>query len=202
MNPIKSIVDLKKSYQKLPGVGEKTAERLAYATLRFSKNDILAFIDSLNEIKDKVHRCPTCGIDIDTADCPICDDSSRNKKTIIIVSEAKNIQSFEKTDSYHGSYFVLGGSISPLKNVSPSDIHIEDLLKRIEEDQVEEVILALNSTIDGETTSLYIANILKNKNVTVSRLAFGLPIGADLEYVDELTIRHSLEGRVNINEAN
>lgn len=198
MNPIKSVTDLKKSYQRLPGIGEKTAERLAYATLRFSRDELELFISNLNKVMEKVHRCPNCGLDIDTEECPICDDPSRDDRTLLVVTDARNVISFEKTGNYHGRYFVLGGTISPIRNISPEDIHIDDLLKQIQALHTEEVILACNSTIDGETTALYIASILKNCSVKVSRLAYGLPLGADLEYVDELTISRSLQGRVDI----
>lgn len=200
MNPIKSVTDLKKSYQRLPGVGEKTAERLAYATLKFSREELESFISRLKEVMEKVHRCPRCGLDIDTEDCPICDDPSRDESTLLVVTDARNVISFEKTGNYHGRYFVLGGTISPLRNVSPADIHLEDLIETVSSNNVKEVILACNSTIDGETTALYIANLLKSLPVKVSRLAYGLPLGADLEYVDELTISRSLLGRVELSK--
>lgn len=200
MNPIKSVTDLKKSYQRLPGVGEKTAERLAYATLKFSREELESFVSRLKEVMEKVHRCPRCGLDIDTEDCPICDDPSRDESTLLVVTDARNVISFEKTGNYHGRYFVLGGTISPLRNVSPADIHLEDLIETVSSNHVKEVILACNSTIDGETTALYIANLLKGLPVKVSRLAYGLPLGADLEYVDELTISRSLLGRVELSK--
>ncbi len=196
MEPIKSIQDLKKYFQKLPGIGEKTAERLAYACLKFKDEDLENFSHAIMAVKEKIHRCPSCGIYIDSSSCPICDDLSRDDKTLLVVSETKNVISFEKNNIYHGQYFVLGGSISPLKNISPDDIYVPELLKIIDSKKIEEVILALSSTIEGETTALYIAKLLKDKNVKVSRLAFGLPLGADLEYVDDITISRSLNGRV------
>ncbi len=196
MEPIKSIQDLKKYFQKLPGIGEKTAERLAYACLKFKDEDLENFSHAIMAVKEKIHRCPSCGIYIDSSSCPICDDLSRDDKTLLVVSETKNVISFEKNNIYHGQYFVLDGSISPLKNISPDDIYVPELLKIIDSKKIEEVILALSSTIEGETTALYIAKLLKDKNVKVSRLAFGLPLGADLEYVDDITISRSLNGRV------
>ena len=187
MEPIKSVTDLKRSFQKLPGIGEKTAERLAYASLRFKKEELDEFINALYNVKTNVHPCPNCGMYIDTPSCPICNDPSRNDDTLLVVSDAKNIISFEKTDTYHGLYFVL-----------PEDIRIPQLLKNIKENNVKEIILALSSTIEGETTALYIAQLLKNSPIKVTRLAYGLPLGADLEYVDEITISRSLEGRTTL----
>lgn len=198
MEPIKSVTDLKRSFQKLPGIGEKTAERLAYASLRFKKEELDEFINALYNVKTNVHPCPNCGMYIDTPSCPICNDPSRNDDTLLVVSDSKNIISFEKTDTYHGLYFVLGGCISPIKNISPEDIRIPQLLKNIKENNVKEIILALSSTIEGETTALYIAQLLKNSPIKVTRLAYGLPLGADLEYVDEITISRSLEGRTTL----
>lgn len=200
MEPIRSIQELKRFYQKLPGIGEKTAERLAYASLNLSGEDLSDFAQTLLSVKKNVHRCSRCGIYIDTEECPICSDITRDETLLLVVSETKNVISFEKNNLYHGHYFVLGGSISPLKNVSPEDVHIPELLDYINKNKVKEVILALNSTIEGETTALYIAKILKDKNIKVSRLAFGLPLGADLEYVDDITISRSLNGRVTLSE--
>ncbi len=200
MEPIKSIVDIKRYFQKLPGIGEKTAERLAYATLKLSPDDLKNFSEAIMAVKDKVHRCPNCGVFIDSDECPICSDISRDQDTLLVVNETRNVISFEKNNIYHGQYFVLGGTISPLKNVSPDDVHIPELLSVIDKNNVKEVILALNSTVDGETTALYIAKLLENKQVKVSRLAYGLPLGADLEYVDDMTITRSLNGRVVLSE--
>ena len=198
MEPIKSVTDLKRSFQKLPGIGEKTAERLAYASLRFKKEELDEFINALYNVKTNVHPCPNCGMYIDTPSCPICNDPSRNDDTLLVVSDAKNIISFEKTDTYHGLYFVLGGCISPIKNISPEDIRIPQLLKNIKENNVKEIILALSSTIEGETTALFLAKLLAKRNIETSRIANGLPIGSNIDYADELTLLKSLEGRKKI----
>lgn len=202
MEPIKTIVDLKNYYKRLPGIGEKTAERLAYATLGFSKEAIDGFIVALKDVEEKVHTCSECGIFIDTDKCPICSDSSRDGKTLLVVSDVKNVISFEKTGKYSGKYFVLGGSISMMKGITPERLRIPELKRKIIDEGIEEVILACNSNIDGETTSLYIAQILSTVDVKVTRLAFGLPFGADLEYVDEETIARSLHARTTVRGKN
>ncbi|MFA6796514.1 MAG: recombination mediator RecR [Bacilli bacterium] len=195
METIDSVKRLKESFKKLPGVGEKTAERMAYATLNFSDEEIEKFIASLKNVEDKVHVCPHCGIYIDTDYCPICDDETRDSDTLLVVTEAKSVISFEKTGKYHGKYFVLGGSLSPIKGIDPKKIRIPELKQCIVEDKIKEVILACNSTMEGEMTSSYIKKYLEGTGAKVTRLAFGLPVGADLEYVDELTIERSLDAR-------
>ena len=198
MEPIKSVTDLKRSFQKLPGIGEKTAERLAYASLRFKKEELDEFINVLYNVKTNVHPCPNCGMYIDTPSCPICNDPSRNDDTLLVVSDAKNIISFEKTDTYHGLYFVLGGCISPIKNISPEDIRIPQLLKNIKENNVKEIILATNPRVEGEATAMYLSKLIKPLGIKVTRIAHGVPVGGDLEYTDEVTLSRALEGRVQL----
>jgi recombination protein RecR len=195
METIDSVKRLKESFKKLPGVGEKTAERMAYATLNFSEKEIQEFIASLDNVLKNVHVCPNCGIYIDTAFCPICDDVSRDTDVLLVVTEAKSVISFERTGKYHGKYFVLGGSLSPIKGIDPKKIRIPELRQRVIDDNIKEVILACNSTIEGETTSSFIKRYLDDTDAKVTRLAYGLPVGADLEYVDELTIERSLNAR-------
>lgn len=202
MEQIKTVQNLKSYYKKLPGIGEKTAERLAYATLSFDKEVLIEFSNALQNVVNNITTCPHCGIFIDSDKCPICDDESRDKKTLLVVSDVKNVISFEKTNKYHGLYFVLGGSISLMKGITPEKLHIPELKKRVIDDKINEVILACNSTLEGETTSLYIAKILEETNVKVSRLAFGLPFGAELEYVDEATISRSLLDRTVVKGEN
>lgn len=195
METIEAVKRLKESYRKLPGVGEKTAERMAYATLGFSEKDMQDFIASLENVVKNVHVCPNCGIYIDTPLCPICDDDSRDTDTLLVVTDAKSVISFEKTGKYHGKYFVLGGSLSPIRGIDPEKIRIPELKKRIVDNNIKEVILACNSTIEGETTSSFIRKYLEDTDAKITRLAYGLPVGADLEYVDELTIERSLDAR-------
>ena len=198
METMKSIKDLKASFKKLPGIGEKTSERLAYALLNFSKEEIDAFINSLKEVEENVHVCPKCGQYIDTVYCPVCDDTSRDNKTILVVGDMKDVLSFEKTEKYHGLYFVLNGLLSPLKGKDPESLRLPYLRKRVIEEGIEEVILATSSTLEGETTALYINKYLKDTGAKLTRLAYGLPVGADLEYVDYLTIERSLASRTDM----
>lgn len=201
MDIIESVKRLKASYKKLPGIGDKTAERLAYATLGFSEGEKQEFIDAFKQAAEQVHVCPICGMYIDTPFCPICDDKMRDDKTLIVVTSYKDVLSFEKTDKYHGKYFVLGGSLSPIKGIGPEIIRIPELKKLVVEKGINEVILACNSTMEGETTSLYINKYLADTHTMITRLAYGLPVGADLEYVDEQTIERSFASRTKIKES-
>ena len=200
MEQIKTVQDLIECYKKLPGVGYRTAERLAYATLNLSKEDKDAFIEAFEEAEAKVKKCPNCGTYYDE-ECPICSDPKRDKTTLLVVKDSKDILSIEKTNGYKGGYFTLKGTLSPLKNRNPEDIGIPELKKRVEEDKVKEIILALPTDLEGETTSLYIASLYKkNPARHVSKLANGIPMGTNLEYLDNLTITSSLKGRIQLND--
>jgi recombination protein RecR len=200
METIKTIQDLIESYHKLPGIGYKTAERLAYATLHLSVEDRNEFIQALDECNTKVKRCPNCGTFYDS-ECPICSDHTRDRHMLLVVSDSKDILSIEKTNGYHGNYFSLNGTLSPLKNRTPEIIGINKLKEKVRQDEVKEIILALPTDLEGETTALYIANIYKKQpEINVSKLANGIPIGTNLEYLDNLTITSSIKGRVRINE--
>lgn len=200
MEQIKTVQDLIECYKKLPGVGYRTAERLAYATLNLSKEEKDAFIEAFEEAETKVKKCPNCGTYYDE-ECPICSDPSRDKTTLLVVKDSKDILSIEKTNGYKGEYFTLKGTLSPLKNRNPEDIGIPELKKRVEEDKVKEIILALPTDLEGETTSLYIASLYKkDPERHVSKLANGIPMGTNLEYLDNLTITSSLKGRIQLND--
>ena len=200
MEQIKTVQDLIECYKKLPGVGYRTAERLAYATLNLSKEDKDAFIKAFEEVETKVKKCPNCGTYYDE-ECPICSDPKRDKTTLLVVKDSKDILSIEKTNGYKGGYFTLKGTLSPLKNRNPEDIGIPELKKRVEEDKVKEIILALPTDLEGETTSLYIASLYKKDPARhVSKLANGIPMGTNLEYLDNLTITSSLKGRIQLND--
>ena len=200
MEQIKTVQDLIECYKKLPGVGYRTAERLAYATLNLSKEEKDAFIEAFEEAEAKVKKCPNCGTYYDE-ECPICSDPSRDKTTLLVVKDSKDILSIEKTNGYKGGYFTLKGTLSPLKNRNPEDIGIPELKKRVEEDKVKEIILALPTDLEGETTSLYIASLYKKDPARhVSKLANGIPMGTNLEYLDNLTITSSLKGRIQLND--
>ncbi len=200
METIKTIQDLIDSYKKLPGIGYKTAERLAYATLSLTTEDRDAFISALSDASNKVQRCPRCGTFFDD-ECPICSDKQRDHNLLLVVSDSKDILAIEKTNGYHGYYYSLQGTLSPLRNKTPESIGIPGLKKRVEEDDVKEIILALPTDLEGETTTLYIANLYKNHPVVhVSKLANGIPIGTNLEYLDNLTITSSLRARISLTE--
>ena len=200
MEQIKTVQDLIECYKKLPGVGYRTAERLAYATLNLSKEEKDAFIEAFEEAETKVKKCTNCGTYYDE-ECPICSDPSRDKTTLLVVKDSKDILSIEKTNGYKGGYFTLKGTLSPLKNRNPEDIGIPELKKRVEEDKVKEIILALPTDLEGETTSLYIASLYKKDPARhVSKLANGIPMGTNLEYLDNLTITSSLKGRIQLND--
>ena len=198
MEKLKSVEKLTDSFAKLPGVGHKSAEKMAYSVLEMSDEDIELFSNALKDAKKKVRKCPICGILTEGEVCEICSDSSRHKDKIIVVSYPKDVFGFEKLATYDGVYHVLGGTLSAVNGVGVDDLSIAALLDRIEKDNVKEVILATNPTIDGETTALYIAKLLEGKDVEVSRLAYGLPMGGHLEYADSLTLSKALEGRKKI----
>ena len=200
MENIKTIEELIECYRKLPGIGLKTAERLSYATLNLSMEDREKFIAVLDECNTHVKKCPNCGTFYDDV-CPICSDPTRDRHTLLVVSDSKDILSIEKTNGYDGGYFSLNGTLSPLKNRTPEVIGIPSLKKRVEENHVTEIILALPTDVEGETTALYIANLFKKQSdINVSKLANGIPIGTNLEYLDNMTITSSIKGRIRLNE--
>lgn len=191
----KTICNLIECYKKLPGIGEKTAERLAFATMELDDELIAMFSNSLLDIKTKIKRCNICNNLTEEDTCLICKNKTRNHEVICVVEEPKNIITFEKTGAFNGLYHVLDGLISPLDGINPDDLNIDSLIKRIEEENIKEVILALKSSIEGETTSLYISKKLENKGVVITKIAHGIPLGADMDYIDSLTISMALEDR-------
>ena len=198
MEKLKSIEKLTDSFAKLPGVGHKSAEKMAYSVLEMSDEDVELFSNALKEAKAKIHKCPICGILTENDICEICADASRKKDKIIVVSYPKDVLGFEKLGTYDGVYHVLGGTLSAVNGVGVEDLAIASLIEKVDNDKVKEIILATNPTIDGETTALYIAKMLEGKDVNVSRLAYGLPMGGHLEYADSLTLSKALEGRKKI----
>lgn len=195
MKELKSLERLIDSFSKLPSVGKKSAERLAYSILNWDKEHVKEFSDALINVTTTIHKCPICGMLTEDDICEICSDPNRNKKTIIVVANAKDILAFEKLETYDGVYHSLNGLISPSKGIGVDDINISSLMKRIDDNNVEEIIFATDPTVEGETTALYIAKLLKDKNIKITRLAFGLPVGGKLDYADSLTISKALEGR-------
>lgn len=195
----KSFEKLIEAYRRLPGVGTKTAERYAFSTMSWEAEDIQNLIDALVGVCQNLKTCKVCHHLSEDDLCEICKQEQRNSKVICVVQTSKDVIAMEKTKEFKGTYHVLGGVINTSKGIFPEDLNIDSLIERIDEN-VEEVILALDPTIDGETTSLYITSLLKNKKVEVTRLAHGLPMGGHLDYADELTLTKALQGRKKINK--
>lgn len=192
---IRNVIDC---FKNLPGIGEKTAERLAFSLIGFSKENLTSFSAAITDIRDKITTCEICGNIADSNVCNICSDKERNSNIIFVVEKAKDISLFEKINIYNGKYHVLGGLISPLDGIGPDDININKLIDRIDKESVHEIIMALKPSIEGETTMQYIKKILENKNVRVTRIATGIPMGTDIEYIDAMTLEFALEGRKDI----
>ena len=179
----------------LPGIGQKTAQRLAFHLLRVAPEDALALADAIRDAKEKIRECTVCHNITDTDPCLYCAGPTRNRKTICVVEEAHNILAIEKTRTYSGLYHVLGGSLSPLQGRGPEQLKIKSLVERLKEGSVEEIIIATNPTAEGEATAIYISKLLKPLGVRVTRIGVGIPVGADLEYADEVTMLKAMEGR-------
>ena len=194
-NSIKNLIDC---FKDLPGIGEKTAERLVFSLICFDKEKLTSFSDAIISVRDKLGNCSICGNITENSVCNICSDSDRNNKIIFVVEKAKDIALFEKINIYKGKYHVLGGLISPLEGIGPDDVNISSLVSRIDNENVEEIILALKPSIEGETTMQYIKKILSSKNVKITRIATGIPIGTDIDYIDAMTLEFALEGRKDI----
>jgi recombination protein RecR len=181
---------------KLPGIGKATAQRLAFFILKSDIQDNVSLANAIKEIKEKIKFCIDCGIMAESEICTICLDQNRDSSLICVVEEPQDIYAFEKTNSFKGKYHVLGGVLSPLDGIGPDELNLENLYKRIEAEM--EVILATNPSVEGDTTCLYLSQKLEKLGATVTRLARGLPVGSDLEYMDELTIVRAMEGRTSI----
>lgn len=191
----KVLEELISCFKKYPTIGEKSAERLALATLDLSEEEINNFSNTLIKAKKVLKPCKICCNLTDKDICDICNDENRNKNIICVVEDYKSLISFEKAGNYKGVYHVLNGLISPIDNVSPQDINISSLVKRIEKLDKPEIIIALRSSIEGQTTTLYIKQIFENKSVTISRLSYGIPMGAEIDYLDVLTLDKALSDR-------
>lgn len=189
---LKNLVD---SFQSFPGIGEKTAERMALAVLNFDEERFSLLQENLKDVKKNIHKCPLCNCLTDKDICLVCDSDVRNKDTICVVEDPKIVFLFEKLGTYKGLYHVINGLISPLDDINPENIGLESLINRISNNNIKEVILAFKPSVEGEITALYIKKILEGINVVVTRLASGVPIGADMEYIDALTLERALEDR-------
>ncbi len=198
MNYPESLAHLISNFAKLPGIGEKSAERLALAIVSSEEEYVNDFSASLKNAKQKLNRCTICGHLTENEICSICSDSTRDKNVICVIEDFKSIFAFESSGKFNGTYHVLNGLISPMDDIGPEDINIASLINRVEKLSNPELIFALKPTIEGETTTMYIKKLLENKPVTISRLAYGIPIGADLDYLDNITLAHALEDRKKI----
>ncbi len=189
----KIILDLIDDLKRLPGIGQKTAERLAIELISWNDDLLINFSDHLKNLKQNIRYCTICGLLTDKEVCNICSDPKRNNETIMVVSDSKDVFSFEKTSTYNGKYHVLGGLIDLSKGIEPNDLNFNSLLKRAND--VKELIIATSATVEGELTAQYINSIIKSPNITISRLGYGLPVGADLKYADQLTLIKAIENR-------
>jgi recombination protein RecR len=190
-----SIKNLVESFKYLPGIGEKTAERLAFSILELEDEQISMFSDSLKEVKEKIHKCSHCNTLTDEELCFVCNDPTRENKVLCVVEDTKSVFLFEKLGMFHGKYHVLDGLISPLDGINPEDIGLSKLMDRINNEKFEEIIFAFKPGIEGETTALYIKKILEDLNIKITRLATGVPMGADMEYIDSLTLERAIKDR-------
>ena len=193
-----SIEKLIESFEKLPSIGHKTAIRLAFHMLDMTDEEITEFTTSITDAKQKLKYCSTCFNISDTDPCPICSNPKRDQSTICVVEDVRDIMAMERTHEYKGVYHVLHGTISPMNGIGPDEIKIKELLNRIRDNDIKEVIIATNPRVEGEATSIYISKLIKAFNIKVTRIAHGIPVGGDLEYTDEITLMKAMEGRREI----
>lgn len=194
----KSIATLIEQFQKFPSVGPKSAQRMAFYLLRMPMSEVQKFAQSMVEAKENTRTCEVCFNLSSSSPCEICQSTRRDRSTICVVAETKDLIAIEKTNEYMGLYHVLQGLISPMDGIGADDIRIKELLSRLTDENVKEVILALSPSVEGEATSLYLSKLIKPFGIKISRIAFGLPVGADLEYADEITLARAIEGRREI----
>lgn len=195
-NSVKKLID---SFKSLPGIGNKTAERLAFSMIDFDKENLTTFSNAIIDVRDKICKCRECGNISDGEICSICLNDSRDKKTVFVVEKAKDIILFEKLGIFKGIYHVLNGLISPIDGIGPDEIAIKPLLNKIDSNGVDELIFALKPSIEGEATMQYISKILSDKNVRISKIATGIPMGTDMEYIDSLTLELAIDERKKVN---
>ena len=198
MKDLKSLERLEESFNKLPSIGKRSAERLAYSILDMSNDDVDEFCNALKGVKNKIHVCPVCGAYTEDELCDICADGSRDKSVLLVVSYPKDVISFEAMNTYRGLYHVLGGIISVQNGKSIDELNIPELIERVKDSEVKEIIIATNPTIEGETTAIYLSKILKDYVPNITRLAYGLQMGGTLDYTDSLTLAKAIEGRRKI----
>lgn len=189
------LANLIEQFERLPGIGHKSAQKLAFHILNMTDKQAKRFADTIMLAHEKIHRCSICCDLTDSDVCNICLDDKRDRTTICVVENSKDVIAIERTREYNGMYHVLHGSISPMNGIGPDEITIKELLNRLNNDEVQEIIMATNPTVEGEATAMYISRLIKPLGIKVSRLAYGVPVGADLEYADEITLTRAIEGR-------
>ena len=192
------VAKLIEEFAKLPGIGPKTAQRLAFYILKSSESNAKSFAQALIDAKEKINYCSICTNLTEEDPCHICRDSSRSRELLCVVEDPKDIIAFEKTRTFRGYYHVLQGAISPMEGIGPDQLKVKELLSRLYDDEIKEVVIATNPNIEGEATAMYLAKLIKPLGLKVSRIAHGLPVGGDLEYADEVTLGKALEGRREI----
>lgn len=190
--PLQNLID---QFERIPGIGHKTAQRMAFYVLGLSDSEAREFAQAVTDAHTKIRQCKICCDLADGELCPICKSNTRDKSTICVVEDPRDVAAIERTHEYNGTYHVLHGAISPMDNIGPDQIRIKELIARLGSGEVEEVIMATNPTVEGEATAMYISRLLKPMGITVSRLAYGVPVGSDLEYADEVTLSRAIEGR-------
>lgn len=201
MRYTKSLENLIECLKLLPGIGEKNAERLAFSILKFDDNQIDNFIESLNNVHNKIHPCKECNnLTEDSDKCIICNDTTRDSSILCVVENTKDLLMLEKANIYNGKYFIIEGLISPLEGIGPENLKINQLINLIKTSKIKEIILALSPSMEGDTTGLYISKLLDGLNLKITKIASGVPVGADMEYLDSITIQRALEGRTSISK--
>ena len=195
---IESLRNLAEKFGRLEGVGKKTAMRMAFSVLELDREEVEDFARAILDAKEKIHLCPICQNLTDREVCPICADEERDRSVICVVTEARTVLAMEKVREYRGTYHVLHGLISPMNGITPEQLKIKELLARVGTGEVGEVIVATNPTVEGEATAMYLSRLLQPFGIRVTRLAYGVPVGADLEYADEVTLYRALEGRRDV----
>lgn len=192
---VAALQNLIDQFARLPGIGKKSAQRLAFHIIDMSKEQAEDFCNSVMDAKEKIRYCSVCQNLTDSEVCSLCKDDGRDRSVICVVEEPKDVIALERTRQYNGLYHVLHGTISPMNGVTPADIKIKELLNRLKDDTVKEIIMATNASVEGEATAMYISHIVKPLGIKCTRLAYGLPVGGDLEYADEVTLTRAIEGR-------
>lgn len=196
--PVQDLID---ELGRLPGVGPKSAQRIAFHLLYADKDEVQQLVDAISTVKTSVSFCVICGNVTEQEECAICRDARRDRSVICVVEESKDVMAIERTRSYRGLYHVLGGAISPLQGVGPDQLRIRELMTRLSDETVQEIVLATDPNLEGEATATYLSRLLKTLGIRVTRLASGLPVGGDLEYADEVTLGRAFEGRTVVSEA-